>query len=107
MAAHNHQPKPGLVHHTDRGAPIASAETRERQSALGATASMSRKGNFHDNAVSVSFLGTLKVEFGGRSESHHHAHNQLFDLIEIFYNGVRYHSALGYHSPRAFERLDS
>jgi putative transposase len=107
MAKHHRQPKPGLVHHTDRGAPIASAEIRERLSALGATSCMSRNWNCHDNAFSERFFGTLKADFGERFENHHRAHNQLFDLIEIFYNGVRYHSALGYHSPRAFELLES
>ena len=29
---------------------------------------------------------------------------ELFDYIELFYNGQRRHSALGYLSPRAFER---
>lgn len=107
MAAHHRQPKPGLIHHTDRGAPYASADYRERLSALGATASMSRKGNCYDNAVSESFFGTLKAELGERFESHRDAHNRLFEFIEVFYNGIRRHSALGYRSPRAFERLES
>ena len=29
----------------------------------------------------------------------------LFDYIEVFYNGTRRHSDIGYQSPRAFERL--
>src|SRR5437660_9562339 len=29
---------------------------------------------------------------------------ELFDYLEVFYNGQRRHSALGYLSPRAFER---
>jgi putative transposase len=28
----------------------------------------------------------------------------LFDYLEVFYNGQRRHSALGYLSPRAFEQ---
>ena len=107
MATHHRQPKPGLIHHTDRGAPTASTETRERLTVLGATASMSRKGNCFDNDVSESFFGTLKAELGERFESHRDAHNRLFDLIEVFYNGIRRHSVLGYHSPRAFKRLES
>ena len=32
------------------------------------------------------------------------ARTELFDYLEVFYNGQRRHSALGYLSPRAFER---
>lgn len=107
MAAHHRQPKPGLIHHTDRGAPYASSDYQERLSALGATASMSRKGNCYDNAVSESFFGTLKAALGERFESHCDAHNRLFEFIEVFYDGIRHHFVLGYRSPRAFERLES
>ena len=30
--------------------------------------------------------------------------NAIFEYIEVFYNGQRRHSSLGYLSPRAFER---
>jgi transposase InsO family protein len=32
------------------------------------------------------------------------ARTALFEYIEVFYHGQRRHSALGYLSPRAFER---
>ena len=35
---------------------------------------------------------------------HADANRQLFEYIEQFYNGTRRHSALGYVSPRDFER---
>ena len=105
MAAQHRQPKPGLIHHTDRGSPYASADYRRRLAELGAVQSMSRKGNCYDNAVSESFFGTLKTELGERFESHSDAQRRLFDYIEVFYNGTRRHSAIGYQSPRAFERL--
>jgi transposase InsO family protein len=31
------------------------------------------------------------------------ARAELFEYLEVFYNGQRRHSALGYLSPRAFE----
>jgi putative transposase len=31
-------------------------------------------------------------------------HRAVFDYIELFYNGERRHSTLGYLSPSAFER---
>ena len=107
MAVTHRQPKSGLIHHTDGGAIYTSADYRDHLTALGATPSMSRKGNCYDNAVSESFFGTLKTELGERFESHRDAHHQLFEYIEVFYNGIRRHSALGYISPRAFERLAS
>jgi putative transposase len=105
MAAQHRQPKPGLIHHTDRGSPYASADYRRRLTELGAVQSMSRKGNCYDNAVSESFFGTLKTELGERFGSHSDAQRRLFETIEVFYNGTRRHSAIGYQSPRAFERL--
>lgn len=68
---------------------------------------MSRNGNCYDNDVSESVLGTLKTELGERFDSHLDAHYQPFEYIEVFYNGTRRHFALGYISPRAFERLAS
>ncbi len=53
---------PGLVHHTDRGSPYASADYRAALRAHGMIASMSRKGDCWDNAVSGSFFATLRAE---------------------------------------------
>jgi len=61
---------------------------------------MSRRGDCWDNAVAESFFATLKVElvhdaiWATREEAH----------AELFYNGQRRHSALGYLRPRPFER---
>ena len=48
-----------------------------------------------DNAVSESFFGTLQTELGEQFESHRDAHHQLFEYIEVIYNGARRHFALG------------
>src|SRR5262245_24344737 len=72
----------------------------------GIVCSMSRRGVCWDNAVAESFFATLKVElvhdvtWATRAA----ARAELFDYLELFYNGERRHSALGYLSPRAFER---
>ena len=61
------RPPPGLVHHSDRGSPYASADYRRALERAGAVASMSRKGDCWDNAVAESFFATLKTEaFGDR-----------------------------------------
>jgi len=67
---------------------------------------MSRRGNCWDNAVAESFFATLKIELV-REETwttRAAARAALFEYIEVFYNGQRRHSTLGYLSPRAFEQ---
>jgi hypothetical protein len=68
--------------------------------------SMSRQGNCWDNAVAESFLATLKVEHvhDAAWTTQAGARAELIEYLEVFYNGQRRHSAIGYLSPRAFER---
>lgn len=100
------QPQPGLIHHTDRGSQYTSAAYQEALDAAGAVASMSRKGNCWDNAVSESFFGTLKQELVGQSEipaDADAARSQVSAYIHGYYNAARRHSTLGYQSPVDFE----
>lgn len=103
MAVRRRAPEPGLVHHTDQGSPYASEDYQRALEELEAACSMSRRGNCLDNAAMESFFGTLKTELGEWFESAPHAEHSVFDYIEVFYNGRRRHSALGYRSPREFE----
>src|SRR5499427_6113779 len=68
--------------------------------------SMSRRGDCWDNAVAESFFATLKVELvhDATWAARATARTDLFEYLELFYNRQRRHSALGYLSPRAFER---
>jgi putative transposase len=68
--------------------------------------SMSRRGDCWDNAVAESFFATVKIELvhDAAWATRAAARTELFDYLELFYNGQRRHSALGYLSPRAFER---
>ena len=68
--------------------------------------SMSRRGNCWDNAVAESFFSTLKIELAHEADwaTPADAHRAVFEYLEIFYNGQRRHSVLGYLSPIAFER---
>jgi transposase InsO family protein len=95
----------GLVHHTDRGSPYASADYRAALAARGMVASMSRKGNCWDNAPSESFFATLRVELvdDERYATRAAATASIGDYIENFYNTERLHSFLDYVSPIAFE----
>jgi transposase InsO family protein len=99
------RPTGGLVHHSDRGVQYASGAYRQRLALAGVIPSMSRRGNCYDNAAMESFWSSLKRElvyrcqFATRAE----ARAAIFEWIEVFYNRVRLHSALGYKSPVDFE----
>ncbi len=106
MALARRRPPRGLLHHSDRGSQYASGDYRRTLDRHGIVCSMSRRGNCWDNAVAESFFATLKVELvhDAAWATRATARAELFDYIEAFYNGPRRHSALGYLSPRAFER---
>ena len=72
----------------------------------GVRPSMGRVGDAYDNAMCESFFATLKVELVHNAAwtTRAAACTELFEYLELFYNGQRRHSALGYLSPRAFER---
>lgn len=103
-ALQRRQPARGLLHHSDQGCTYASEDYRKLLEAHGAVASMSRRGNCHDNAVAESWFATLKAELGEQFESYGTAKAELFDYIEVFYNQRRRHSAVGSISPAEFER---
>ena len=109
MALLHRQPPANLLFHSDRGVQYASGDYRCALAQAGLTASMSRKGNCYDNAAMESFWSTLKIEMVYRRVflSHSHARNEIFDYIETFYNRQRSHSALDYHSPFDFERINN
>jgi putative transposase len=100
-----HRPGPGLLHHSDRGSQYASDAYRELLRSHGAVASMSRAGNCYDNARMESFWATLKTELidGQVYATRAEAKSAIFSYIEVFYNRVRLHGALGYNSPVDFE----
>jgi len=67
---------------------------------------MSRKGNCWDNAVMESFFSRLKVEliYAENYKKVEDARAGIFEHIEIFYNRLRRHSAIGYISPHEYEQ---
>ena len=56
------QPGAGVIHHGDRGSQYCSDAYQARLGELGFLASMSGKGNCHDNAVVETFFKTIKSE---------------------------------------------
>lgn len=107
MALRRRQPAPTLLHHSDRGIQYASSSYRHLLLGQGATISMSRKGNALDNAPMESFFATLKKELIHRVDyqTRREAKSSIFEYIEGFYNPVRIHSALRYHTPVGYEAL--
>lgn len=95
----------GLLFHSDRGVQYASNSVRALLKERELIQSMCGKGNCYDNAMMESFFATLKTElvyfetYRTRAE----AKQSIFEYIEVFYNRIRKHSALGYLSPVQFE----
>lgn len=100
------QPGPGLLHHSDRGSQYTAVAYQAFLQDRGARVSMSGAGNCYDNAAMESFFKTLKSELVDheRFRSRKEARQAVFEYVEVFYNRLRIHSALGYSSPADFEK---
>jgi putative transposase len=63
------------------------------------------KSGCYDNAAMESFWSTLKSDLIHRTtfQNLSDARLALFEYIEVFYNRLRLHSALGFKSPVDFE----
>jgi putative transposase len=100
MAIRRRNPSAGLIHHSDRGAQYTALSFGKRLEEAGIVPSMSRVGSALDNAISESFISTLKSEIGVRRYLSRQATRvSIFEFIELFYNRVRRHSSVGYLSP--------
>jgi len=107
MAIRRENPPKGLIHHSDRGCQYTSIAYRKLLDKHQMTGSMSRKGNPYDNAVAETFFRALKTEWVSRVHygTMQEAYRSLYRYIEIFYKYQRLHGALGYLTPKAFEKL--
>jgi len=100
---------PGLIVHTDQGAQFTGGNFTTLVRSKGAILSNSIKGNPYDNALMESFYKTLKRELVNDAgfKTKDEARNSLVSYIELYYNSIRKHSALGYLAPREYEKLNS
>lgn len=105
MAVRRSNPPMGLIFHSDRGVQYAAHAFRDRLESYGIRQSMSRKGDPYDNAVAENFFSCLKCELIHLKQypTRASARIDVFAYLEAFYNSVRPHSALGWHSPAQFE----
>jgi putative transposase len=106
MALWRRKPGVGLIHHSDRGVQYTALSFGKRLQEAGIVPSMGRAGSALDNAISESFVASLKCELLHRHRfpTQEAARTAIFDYIEGFYNRVRRHSSLGYFSPSDYEQ---
>jgi putative transposase len=106
MAIYRRNPSAGLIHHSDRGVQYTALSFGRKFEEAGIVPSMSRVGSALDNAISESFVSTLKSEIGVSCyPTRQAARASVFEFIELFYNRVRRHSSLGYLSPAEYEEV--
>lgn len=101
MAIAQRQRPVGVICHTDQGTVYASSAYRDVLAEHDLRASMSRKGNCHDNAVAESFFSNLKNEVTHHTiyDTRQEAKLAISDYIELYYNRMRPHQTLGYRTP--------
>ncbi len=106
MACLQRRPQAGkAIFHSDRGSQYASDDFREVMKMYGLIASMSRKANCWDNAVTETLFGSLQVE---------RLHGEKFITVRavkdavihwiLWYNQKRMHSTISYQSPVEFKQ---
>ena len=99
------KPKAKVMIHSDQGSQFTSKEWQSFLGKHNLDASMSRRGNCHDNAVAESFFQLLKRERIRRRTyiTRDAARQDVFDYIEMFYNPTRKHTNKGMLSPVDYE----
>lgn len=102
MAARNADLPEGAIFHSDRGSNYTSAEFAAALEGLGIRQSVGRTGICFDNALAESFNAAVKVERVHRTAypTRKKAKEDIARYIELRYNRVRLHSALGYRTPQ-------
>lgn len=106
MASRNgHIEKGVTIFHSDRGTQYTSQGFADYTEKLGITRSVGKTGVCWDNAWAESFNGTLKNERVNRTvyPTRKHARVDVSRYIELRYNQIRLHSALGYRTPNEVE----
>ena len=105
MAVWRRKPKQRVMVHSDQGIQYTCSDWRKFLDDHNLEASMSRRGNCHDNAVAESFFSLLKMERIKRKiyPTRQDARTDIFDYIEGFYNRKRRHGSNQGVSPEQYE----
>ena len=99
------QPKQVVTAHSNQGGLFTAHEWQAFPSNHNLGSSTSRRGNFHDNAVTESFFQSLKRERIRRQvyAARNDARADVFDYVKMFYNTRRQHgSTAARHRRRHF-----
>jgi putative transposase len=106
MAVWRRQSKQTVTAHSDQGSQFSGYDWQDFLKAHNLQASMSRRGNCHDNAAAESFFQILKRERIRRRvcSPREEARQDVFDYIETFYNTKRRHGYNNPLSPRGYEK---
>lgn len=106
MALWRRKPEGNVLIHSDQGVQYTCSDWRKFLADHNLEASMSRRGNCHDNAVAESFFSLLKTERIKRRifKTRNEARAEIFNYIEFFYNPSRRHGNNDGVSPVEFER---
>lgn len=106
MAVWRRKPKAKVLVHSDQGIQYTCSDWRSCLKENNLEASMSRRGNCHDNAVAESFFSLLKGERIKRKiyKTRREARSEVFNYIELFYNPRRRHGNNDGISPVEFEK---
>jgi len=106
MAVWRRKPTQRVLVHSDQGVQYTSGDWRSFLEEHNLEASMSRRGNCHDNAVAESFFSLLKKDRVKRKiyKTREDAKSEIFDYIEGFYNPRRNHGTNNGLSPEEMER---
>lgn len=103
LAIRDRQPKPGLIHHSDRGRQYAGSMYRSILIKAGIQQSMSRPENVYDNSFMESCWTSFKRELEMTEyESVRRARTTIGEYVR-YYRFERKHSSLGYLTPNQFE----
>ena len=98
------RPPAGVIFHSDRGSEYMGAPFCARVQQYGMLQSANVRGP-GDNAYAESFFHTLKAELTrGVTFRTHQILRAALQRYVRYYNTVRLHSSLNYHSPLAFEQ---
>ena len=105
VAVQHRRPTKPVLFHSDQGVQYSSDVFRGALNKHNISASMSRRGNCHDNAVTERFFRSLKSERVNyrQYKTRNEAMIDIADYIEPFYNQKRRHSTLGNISPAEYE----
>jgi transposase InsO family protein len=105
MAIERRKPKPGCIHHSDRGVQYLCKNYVELLESHKFWISNSEKGNPYDNAWTERFMRTLKQEevYLANYETYLDVVDNLPRFIEEVYNEKRVHSGIDYLTPSEFE----